>query len=350
VAWKQAVLYSWDFAKRRNLAGYIMTKTVKGALILIISLVAMVAVPATVRAQGTDYPNQRINFIVGFAAGGFADTIGRWVATKLGERTRQTVVVQNMAGGGGIRAARAVAMAQPDGYTILVTTTSLAINESLVPNRGYTAAAFEAVSLPISAAESLSVSAKSPIKTLAELVKEAKAGRVFMGSAGIGTGSHIAGEYFFKVLAKTPVKHIPFPGGNPAMMALLSGDVTVLAATATGNISRAVDNGDTTGLAVAAAERSPTLPKVPTFTEAGYPGLSASSWVGFFAPAGTPEAVLAKLNSEINALLNESEIAKRIEASGLQTTIRSRPESAKMFSTEIKNWSTMVHAVDVPKQ
>ena len=206
------------------------------------------------------------------------------------------------------------------------------------------------MSLPISAPESLSVSAKGPIKTLAELVTEAKAGKVFMGSAGIGSGSHIAAEYFFKVLVKTPVKHIPFPGGNPAMMGLLSGDVNVLAATATGNISRAVNNGDTIGLAVAAAERSPILPSVPTFAEAGYPGMSAASWVGFFAPAGTPEAVLAKLNSEINALLQEPEIAKRIEASGLQTTVRSRADSAKLFSADITNWSTMVQAVGVPKQ
>ena len=219
-----------------------------------------------------------------------------------------------------------------------------------LPDRGYTATQFDAVSLPISAPESLSVSTKSSMKTLAELVTEAKAGKVFMGSAGIGSGSHIAAEYFFKVLVKTPVKHIPFPGGNPAMMGLLSGDVNVLAATATGNISRAVNNGDTIGLAVAAAARSPNLPSVPTFAEAGYPGMSAASWVGFFAPAGTPEPVLAKLNSEINALLQEGEIAKRIEASGLQTTVRSRADSAKMLSDEVTNWSKMVQAVGVPKQ
>ena len=318
------------------------------ALVLAASLAAMLVAPTASMAQGTAYPNQRITFIVGFAAGGFADTIGRWVAARLGERTGQTVVVQNMEGGGGIRAARRVVTSPADGYTILVTTTSLAINESLVADRGYTASQFEAVSLPISAPESLSSSAKGPIKTLANLVTEAKAGKVFMGSAGIGSGSHIAAEYFFKVLAKTPVKHIPFPGGNPAMMGLLSGDVNVLAATATGNISRAVNNGDTIALAIAANERSPTLPAAPTFAEAGYPGLSASSRVGFFAPAGTPEAALAKLNSEINALLQEPEIAKRIEAAGLQTTIRSRAESAKLLSAEVKNWSTMVQAVGVP--
>jgi tripartite-type tricarboxylate transporter receptor subunit TctC len=252
------------------------------AVVLIASLGAVIAAPTAGSAQSTDYPSQRISFIVGFAVGGFADTIARWVAIRLGERTGQTVVVQNMEGGGGVRAARRVAMSPPDGYTILVTTTSLTINESLVPNRGYTADAFDAVSLPVSAPESLSTSVKSPVKTLAELVKEAKSGTVFMGSAGVGSGSHIAGEYFFKVLAKAPVKHIPFPGGNPAMVGLLTGDVTVLAATATALV-RNVNNGDVTGLGIAATERSPMLPSVPTYAEAGYPGLSAASWTGFLA-------------------------------------------------------------------
>jgi tripartite-type tricarboxylate transporter receptor subunit TctC len=254
-----------------------------------------------------------------------------------------------MEGGGGIRAARRVATAPPDGYTILVTTTSLAINETLVPSRGYAATSLEAVSLPVSAPESLSVSAKSPIKSLAELVNDAKAGKVFMGSAGIGSGSHIAGEYFFKVIAKTPVKHIPFQGGNPAMMGLLTGDVTALAATATALV-RNVKNGDVTGLGIAATERSPMLPSVPTFAEAGYPGLSAASWTGFFAPAGTPEAVLAKLNTEINAILQEPEMAKRIENAGLEPTVRNRPETAKSFQADIANWATMVEAVGIPKQ
>jgi tripartite-type tricarboxylate transporter receptor subunit TctC len=334
-----------------RIMGKIMGKIVERPRlpILVASLAAMIAAPTSSMAQVTDYPKERITFIVGFAAGGFADTIGRWIAARLGERTGQAIVVQNMEGGGGIRAARRVAMSPPDGYTILVTTTSLAINESLVPDRGYAAAALEAVSLPVSAPESLSVSAKSPVKTLADLIREAKGGTVFMGSAGIGSGSHIAGEYFFKNLAKVPVKHIPFPGGNPAMMGLLTGDVTVLAATATALV-RNVNNGDVTGLGIAAAERTPMLPTVPTFAEGGYPGLSAASWTGFFAPAGTPEAVLAKLNSEINAILQEPEIAKRIEAAGLQTTIRSRSETAKMFTTDIQNWSTMVQAVGVPKQ
>lgn len=326
-----------------------MRNIARQSILSVLAASFLVAAPTSSKAESAAYPNQRITFVVGFAAGGFADTVARMVATRLGERIGQAVVVQNMEGGGGIRAARRIVTSPADGYTILVTTTSLAINESLVPDRGYVATQFEAVSLPISAPESLSASTKSSVKTLADLVTEAKAGKVFMGSAGIGTGSHIAAEYFFKVLAKAPVKHIPFRGGAPAMVGLLSGDITVLAATATGNISRAVNNGDIIGLGIAATEKSPTLPSVPTFAEAGYPGMAAASWVGFFAAAGTPEPVLAKLNSEINAIMQEPDTAKRIATSGLQTTIRNRAESAKLFGAEIKNWSTMVQAVGLAK-
>jgi tripartite-type tricarboxylate transporter receptor subunit TctC len=170
-----------------------------------------------------------------------------------------------------------------------------------------------------------------------------------MGSAGIGSGSHIAGEYFFKVLAKAPVKHIPFAGGNPAMMGLLTGDVTALAATATALV-RNIRSGDVTGLGVAASERSPMLPSVPTYSEGGYPGLSAASWTGFFAPAGTPEAVLARLNGEINAILREPEMAKRMETAGLQTAIRNRAETDKAFRADVANWSALVQAVGLPQQ
>ena len=182
-------------------------------------------------------------------------------------------------------------MSQPDGYTILVTTTSLTINE--IPgakSRLYRGCLRRGLAAGVRTRVA-SASVKSPIKTLAELVKEAKSGTVFMGSAGIGSGSHIAGEYFFKVLAKAPVKHIPFPGGNPAMVGLLTGDVTVLAATATALV-RNVNNGDVTGLGIAATERSPMLPSVPTYAEAGYPGLSACIMDRLLAPAGTPERVL----------------------------------------------------------
>lgn len=293
------------------------------------------------------YPNQRVNMLIGFAAGGFADTIGRLVATRLSERLGQTFIAQNLPGGGSVRASRQVAVATPDGYTLLVTTTATAINETLVPTRGYAADKLEAIAIPVTAPESLSANPKAPIKSMSDLITEAKAGRVYLGSPGIGSGSHIAAEYFFKVILKAEVRHIPFAGGNPAMLGLMSGDVNVLASTATGGTIRSIANGDITGIAIAGKQRSTIIPKTPTFAELGYAGFEAASWVGFFAPAGTPKDILEKLNAEINAIVQEPDNRKRIDAAGLEIIIRDRPETAGYFTSEIANWSKMVGALGI---
>ena len=297
-------------------------------------------------AQAT-YPNQRVNMLIGFAAGGFADTIARLVGARLAERLNQSFIAQNLEGGGGIRATRQTTVSPADGYTILVTTTSIAINESLVPGRGYKADQVEAVAIPVSAPESLSANKDSGIKNVADLVAFAKAGKVYLGTPGIGSGSHIAAEYFFKTLVKAEVKHIPFSGGNPAMLGLVSGDVNVLASTNTGAPLRNMVIGDTIGIAVAGHDRMSQAPKVPTFAESGYPGYEASSWVGFFVPTGTPATVIEKLNQEINAVMQEEDTRKRIDTLGLEIVLRDRAETAAFFKSEIGNWSKMVEAVGI---
>jgi len=200
---------------------------------LMAALAAVLCPGASALAQAA-YPNQRVTMFIGFAAGGYADSVARIVGARLGERLGQSFVAQNLEGGGGIRAARQVTVAPPDGYTLLVTTTSLAINETYVPTRGYTADQLTAVAIPVSAPESMAANNNASIKSVADLVAMAKAGKVYLGTPGIGSGSHIAAEYFFKNLVKAEVRHIPFAGGSPAMLGLISGDINVLAATATG--------------------------------------------------------------------------------------------------------------------
>ncbi len=297
-------------------------------------------------AQQT-YPSQRVNMYVGFAAGGFADTVARVVGARLGERLGQTFTAQNLEGGGGIRATRQTAAAAPDGYTLLVTTTALAINESLVAGRGYTADALEPIAIAVSAPESFSANVTGSIKSVADLVARAQAGQVYLGTPGIGSGSHISAEYFFKFYARASVRHIPFSGGGPAVLGLMTGDVNLLATTATGGTIRNMINGEINPLAIAARERSTILPKVPTFAELGFEGHEASSWAGFFAPAGTPPAVIEKLNAEINAILGEPETRQRIDAMGLQTVLRDRAATRAYFRSEIANWSRMVSAVGI---
>ncbi len=293
------------------------------------------------------YPNQRVNMFIGFAAGGFADTIARAVGAKLSERLGQSFSAQNMEGGGGIRAARQATVSAPDGYTILVTTSSLAINESLVANRGYKADQLQAVAIPVSAPEGMTANNKAGIRTVSDLVAKAKAGEVYLGTPGLGSGSHIAAEYFFKQLVKVDVRHIPFAGGNPAALGLITGDVNVLAATATNTTIRNINNGDVVGIAIAGRERSKILPDVPTFAESGYRDFEASSWVGFFVPAGTPRAIVDKLNTEINAIMREEDTRKFMEASGLDIFIRDRAETTAFFADEVANWSKMIKATGI---
>jgi tripartite-type tricarboxylate transporter receptor subunit TctC len=290
------------------------------------------------------WPNKRISLYVGFAAGGFADSVARVIGNKLGERLKQSVIVQNMEGAGGNTAARSVTVAPPDGYTLLVTTTGLAINETLYKNKGFSTDALIPIAIPVSAPESLVANPKSPIKNFEDLIRESKAGRAYMGTPGIGSGSHIAAEYFFKVIAKLDVKHIPFQGGAPAMHGLMAGDINILASTATAATIPPLVNGELVGLGVASTERDPAIPMVPTFAEAGFPGFLASSWAGFFAPAGTPEAVVSRLNQEINEVMKDPDVRSKMQTLGLLIASRSRAETAEMFKDEVARWATMVKA------
>lgn len=318
------------------------TRFTTTGLAFCISLVA----PAVAHAQSA-YPTQRVSMLVGFAAGGFADTIGRLVATRLGDKLGQPFVVQNLAGAGSVRATRQASIAPADGYTILATTTAIAINESLVPDRGYEATAVQTIAIPVTAPEAITANLDTPIGSVAYLVALAKEGKVFLGSPGIGSGSQIAAEYFFKVLAKVDMRHIPFAGGSPAMQGLMTGDVNVLATTATGTTVRNIVGGQIKGVAIAAKERSAVIASVPTFAESGYPGFEAASWVGFFAPAGTPTPIIGKLNAEINAVMREDEMRRRMDAVGLDMIIRDVAETDKYFRSEVANWSRMVETAGV---
>lgn len=321
-----------------------MTRQQSRKLALILAFASsLLAVGQPALAQGA-YPAQRVNMFIGFAAGGFADTIARVIGGRLGERLGQSFQAQNMEGGGGIRAARQATVSPPDGYTILVTTSSLAINESLVASRGYKAEQLQAVAIPVSAPEGMTANNKAGIKSVADLVAKAKAGEVYLGTPGLGSGSHIAAEYFFKQLVKVDVRHIPFAGGNPAALGLITGDINVLAATATNTTIRNINNGDVVGIAIAGRERSGALPNIPTFAESGYGDFQASSWVGFFVPAGTPRAIVDKLNSEINAVMREEETRKIMESQGLDIFIRDGAQTAAFFTEEVANWSKMVKA------
>ena len=175
------------------------------------------------------YPSRNITFVVGFAAGGVADSVGRIVAQKLSDRLGQTVVVENRGGAGGNIAAKSVVGSVADGYTVLVTTTALAINETLHRNKGFTTDDFKTVAIAASSPESLSVPPTTQANNIGEFLKTMQGKSINFGSAGTGSGSHIAAEYFLKEIAKVSATHVPFQGGAPAMNAALAGHIDLLA-------------------------------------------------------------------------------------------------------------------------
>jgi tripartite-type tricarboxylate transporter receptor subunit TctC len=311
------------------------------------SLVALLLVVASGRAGADTYPSGKITLVVAFAAGGVADTLARMVGQGVSERLRQNVVVENRGGAGGNIAAGAVAHAPADGYTLLVTTTALAINESLRETKPFSAADFKTVAIVASSPESLLTGPSNPASTLADFVKAAKGKTITFGSAGVGSGSHIAAEYFFKKIAKIEATHVPFQGGAPAMNATLGNQIDLLATTLGGGAAAQVAGGKIKGLGIAADKRVAATPDVPTFGESGFPGFTAASWVGFFAPAKTDPRIIATLNAAINETVKNPDVRKKLSDIGFDAIEGSPAQADVMFSAEVGKWGDMVKALNL---
>ena len=308
-----------------------------------LALAPLLALPRPAAAQ--DYPSKPITFVVAFAAGGVADGIGRLVGQKLSEKLGQSVVVENRGGAGGNIAAKQVVSASPDGYTLLVTTTALAINETLHRNKGFAASDLAAVAIAASSPEAFAVHPSNAATTLKDFLANAKGKTISFGSAGVGSGSHIAAEYFFKEIAKVPATHVPFQGGAPAINAAVGNHIDLLSITLGGGLVAQVKSGALKALAVANDKRVGAMADVPTLAEAGFPNFQATSWVGFFVPATTPAAVTAKLNAAIDEIVRQPEIQQRLSALGFDPVTGHQGEADKRFRAEIAQWGKMVTAL-----
>jgi tripartite-type tricarboxylate transporter receptor subunit TctC len=296
-------------------------------------------------AGAQPYPANKITLIVAFAPGGIADTLARLIGQGLGDRLHQSVVVENRPGAGGDIAAGFVARAEPDGYTLLATTTALAINETLHENNPFSPGDLKAVAIAASSPEALATSPTNPADNLADFIKEMKGKTINFGSAGVGTGSHIEAEYFFKFLAKVPAQHIPFQGGAPAINATIGNQIDLLATTLGGGAAAQIAGGKLKGLGIAADKRAAVVPNVPTYAEQGFPGFTAASWVGFFAPAKTDPKILTALNAAINDIIKTPELQKRLIAFGFDPISGSQAEADAMFNADVGKWGKMVKAL-----
>jgi tripartite-type tricarboxylate transporter receptor subunit TctC len=313
----------------------------------IAGLAILAVSPTDNPARADTYPSNKITVIVAFAAGGFADTMARLVARGLSERLHQTVVVENRAGAGGNIAAALVARATPDGYTLLATTTALAIDETLFTNKQFSASDLKTVAMVASSPEALATSPQNPANNLPEFIKGMHGKVINFGSAGVGTGSHIEAEYFFKFLAKAPAQHIPFLGGAPAVNAAMAGQIDLLAATLGGGVAAQMAAGKLKGLGIAADKRAAVAPNVPTYAEQGFPKFTAASWVGIFAPAKTDPQILATLNGAINEVVKNQSVRTKLIALGFDPISGSQPEVDTIFHDEIVKWGKMVRALNL---
>jgi tripartite-type tricarboxylate transporter receptor subunit TctC len=302
------------------------------------------AAASAVAAQG--YPSRPVRVVVAFAAGGFADTNGRMIAQKLSEQIGQNFVVDNRGGAGGNLGAKIVAESSKDGYTLLVTTAASSVSPSLYKNLGYDYLKdLTPISNTVSAAGVFSVLASNPAKDLKDYLQRSRGKRVTFGTAGVGTSSHIAADYLLRVLAKLDAVHVPFKGGAPAVAAALGGQVEML--NSSGAANSHILAGRMKGLGVASLTRISILPDVPTVAEAGFPGFEERSWVGFFAPAGTPRAVIDRLNKEINVALAHPEVLAASKARGTDIHQGSAAEFGRFVRAEVAKWAKMVKLTGV---
>jgi tripartite-type tricarboxylate transporter receptor subunit TctC len=296
-------------------------------------------------ALAQDYPNRPIKMIVPFPAGGPTDGMARIVSDRLGQVLGQSVVIENKGGGaGGSIGAKAVATADPDGYTLLISPGgSLTTGPAVHKNIGYDPEkAFTPIAQLIETPLVISVHPSLPVKTMAELVSYAKAnpGKVSWGSQGFGVAPHLLLE-LFKLEAGVNILHVPYRGTAPMLTAVLAGEVQVVADPMTTSLTH-IEAGKLRPIAIAGNERTPKLPDVPTVVEAGFPKLQSPFWLAVVAPSGTPPAIIDKLNAAFRESLKPAETRALLATLGADIKIGTPADLGKMLAGELTLWTAVV--------
>ena len=306
-------------------------------------LAAMVGGAASVHAQGPDWPTRPIRLVVGYAAGGATDVVARIVAAHMGEQLGQALVVDNRTGANSNVGAEAVAKAAPDGYTLYVYTIANTINASLYDKLGYDPLKdFEPVGMMAKIPNLMVVNPRLPIKNVADYIRYAREmpEGITFASSGSGSSIHLSGE-LFKMRAKINMLHVPYRGSAPAVADLIGGQVQSMFDNAPSVLPH-VKAGRLRALAITSAQRSPLLPEVPTLAESGFPGFDVQSWFSLAAPAGTPHAVIERLNAALNQALAAPEVRQRIQDLAA-TPVSGTPAQLRAFmGAEAKRWREVV--------
>jgi len=289
------------------------------------------------------YPNRPVKIIVPFAASGPADNYARFMAQRLQEALGQNFVVDNRPGAGSIIGTDAVAKSAPDGYTLLMMSNTQTVNESLIPVRPFNLLKDFVPIAPVNYSDLVVVAHPSvPAQNLPELIKYAKAnpGKINYASSGNGTPYHMAGE-LFKYMAGVNMTHIPYKGSAAARTDVLSGQVDVMFDAVT-TMTENIKAGKVRGLATTGRTRSTVAPELPTVNDDGVPKYEALIWLGMMAPAGTPDAIVQRLNTEINKIVNAPDVKATWAKQGAVAMSMTAPVFAKYVADDVAKWATIV--------
>jgi tripartite-type tricarboxylate transporter receptor subunit TctC len=295
-------------------------------------------------AHAQAWPTRPIRTIVNFAPGGPVDVVIRMMAPAMQSVLGQPLVVENRAGAGGNIGTDAVAKSPPDGYTLLGTSSAFAVNPSLTPDAGYDPEKdFVPVAIIARQPNLILVNPSVPANTLAELIALVKKGKYAYASPGSGTTPHLTAENLFRVLARADVPAVHFRGAGPAAAAVVAGEPAIGSFAATAAMPF-IKSGKLRALAISSQQRSPVLPDVPTFAEAGYPTIKDYTWVALLAPAGTPPEVVQKLNDAVNQVLRLPDVRAGLDKFVFDEVGGSPKDFADYLHSEIAHWADVVKA------
>ena len=258
----------------------------------------------------------------------------------------QPVVIENRGGGGGNIGAVAAAHADPDGYTVLVTTSAFTVNLSLYNQPGYKLSDFQTAGVVANSPNIIVAAPNLKQTTLPQIIAAAKTENFSFGSAGIGTTPHLTGEQIFRLIGKVDVRHVPFTGAGPAVAATMGGHVPIAVVALPGAYEQ-VKAGLVKGIAITTAERLPDLPDVPTVKETGLGDIESSTMVAFFMPAKTPAAIVAKFNADLNAVVKSGILDAPLKATGATGLMLDQAAAQAYVEKEIAIWASVIKAANL---
>lgn len=316
---------------------------------LVFAGIALAAAPLA--AQNQIYPSKPVRVVVPLAPGGGSDIVARIAAQTLSDAWGQTLVIDNRPGAGGTIGTTIVAKAPADGYTALVSSSTMAIGPALFKNIGFDVLRdFAPVTLIADQPSIIAVNPKVPAKSLTELIAlfKKEPGKYAFGSAGNGTASHLANE-LFKLSAKVDTIHVPYKSAGLATTGLLSGEIQYMVTNMATALPQ-VRSGRLTGVAVTSDKRVDAAPDMPTAGEAGLPGFAYTTWYGMLVPAGTPAAVVRRFQGDLAKLSRDPRVAERFTGQGLTVRVSAPQEFSKYLTEELARWQQVVNAAGIQKQ